>query len=31
MSAPASSATSSVSRVDKPQILTIRDIFQDTG
>src|SRR5439155_19542816 len=31
MSAPASSATSSVSRVDRPQILTSRDMFQDTG
>src|ERR1035437_3019514 len=31
MSAPASSATSSVSRVDRPQILTIRDMFQGTG
>jgi hypothetical protein len=31
MSAPDSSATSSVSRVDRPQILTIRDMFQGTG
>src|SRR5260370_10782327 len=31
MSAPACSATSSVSRVDRPQILTSRDMFQDTG
>ncbi len=31
MSAPASSATSSVSRVDRPQILTIRDMVQGTG
>ena len=31
MSAPASSATSSVSRVDRPQILTIRDMLQNTG
>src|SRR5712672_3603748 len=31
MSAPASSATSSVSRVDRPQILTIRDMFRGTG
>src|SRR5882757_3229446 len=31
VSAPASSATSSVSGVDRPQILTIRDMFQGTG
>jgi hypothetical protein len=31
MSAPASSATSSVSRVDRPQILTIRDMLQKEG
>src|SRR5712672_2559176 len=31
MSAPASSAASSVSRVDRPQILTIRDMFRGTG
>src|ERR1700691_1628541 len=31
MSAPACSATSSVSRVDRPQILTIKDMFQGTG
>ena len=29
MSAPASSATSSVSRVDRPQILTIRDMVSE--